>query len=212
MARIFKWGLDRVEDRDGNYLTVSYTKDQNQIYLNEVAYAGNGSTTPTNVVTFHLEARPDTQALYVPNFKVVTAKRLKAIDVQANSSRVRASQVTYASSQTTGRSLLESIQQFGSDAVFNGSYAITSGTALPPVSLGYEAETIALGEDSVWGTRSYGINCIGTPNCRAAVSFADVNGDGRADVVYERPTTEFRVLLSSRQFWHRYGLGLAGLA
>ncbi|RIK57522.1 MAG: hypothetical protein DCC63_13640 [Nitrospira sp.] len=197
-ARIFKWGLDRVEDRDGNYLTVSYTKDQNQIYLNEVAYAGNGSTTPTNVVTFHLEARPDTQALYVPNFKVVTAKRLKSIDVQANSARVRAYQVTYASSQTTGRSLLASIQQFGSDAVFNGSYAITSGTAFPPVSLGYEAETIALGEDSVWGTRSYGINCIGTPNCRPAVSFADVNGDGRADVVYERTdVTEFRVLLSS---------------
>src|SRR5438874_1299315 len=51
---IFKWCLERVEDRDGNYMTITYTSDQGQKYLSQIDYAGNGATTPTNLVKFYL--------------------------------------------------------------------------------------------------------------------------------------------------------------
>lgn len=31
--QVFKWCLDRVEDTNGNYMTVTYEKDQGQIYF-----------------------------------------------------------------------------------------------------------------------------------------------------------------------------------
>jgi len=48
--RIFKWCLDRVEDTNGNYMTMSYWKNKGQIYLRDIFYAGNSTngTLPTN--------------------------------------------------------------------------------------------------------------------------------------------------------------------
>ena len=39
----FKWLLDKVQDVNGNYMTVSYTQDQGQAYLSEIDYTGNAS-------------------------------------------------------------------------------------------------------------------------------------------------------------------------
>ena len=38
---VFKWCLDTVQDVNGNYMTVTYTKDQGQIYLSQIQYTGN---------------------------------------------------------------------------------------------------------------------------------------------------------------------------
>ncbi len=59
--RIFKWCLDRVVDTHGNYMTYSYSKDQGQIYLDQIDYAGNENEgiLPTNYVKFYLEERED---------------------------------------------------------------------------------------------------------------------------------------------------------
>lgn len=48
--RVFKWCLERVEDRDGNFMTITYTLDQGQGYLEQVQYTGNGTTLPTNTI------------------------------------------------------------------------------------------------------------------------------------------------------------------
>jgi len=38
---VFKWCLDRVEDTNGNYMTIGYAKDQEgQIYLDRIDYTG----------------------------------------------------------------------------------------------------------------------------------------------------------------------------
>lgn len=89
-TRIFRWCLDRVEDPNGNYMTLTYTKDQGQGYLDRIDYTGNGATAPTNVVKFYLETRPDSPDMYTANFRVRTAYRLKTVDVLANGNRVRA--------------------------------------------------------------------------------------------------------------------------
>src|SRR5881397_930352 len=51
-SRIFKWCLDRAEDTNGNYMTVTYTTYEGQGYLDHIDYTGNGSTQPTNTVKF----------------------------------------------------------------------------------------------------------------------------------------------------------------
>jgi RHS repeat-associated protein len=127
--QIFKWCLERVEDRDGNYMTVIYTGDQGQGYLSQIDYTGNGATAPTNQVKFYLEDRTDKPVMYTSNFTIITAKRLKTIEVKANGNLVGAYKLTYSPSSSTTRSLLTGVEPFGKDAVVDQvTGTITPGT------------------------------------------------------------------------------------
>lgn len=81
---IFKWCLDKVQDTKGNYLTITYWKDQGEIYLDRIDYAGNASLPTTNYVKFYLESRTDIPVMYPGNSLVKTAYRLKTIEVFGN--------------------------------------------------------------------------------------------------------------------------------
>ena len=130
-GKLFRWALDRVEDIHGNTLTISYTKDQGQLYLAGIQYTGHPSTglAPANEVRFILEDRPDVETSFRSGFAVTTAKRLKDITVTAQGQLVRRYRLAYATSARTGRSLLASVTQVGSDGV----------SPLPPVSFTYQA-------------------------------------------------------------------------
>lgn len=39
-AKVFKWCLDKVVDLNGNYLTITYSKDRGQIYPKRIEYTG----------------------------------------------------------------------------------------------------------------------------------------------------------------------------
>lgn len=54
---VFKWMLDKVQDTNGNYMTISYWKDQGDIYIDRIDYTGNGSLSPTNYVKFYYGER-----------------------------------------------------------------------------------------------------------------------------------------------------------
>lgn len=49
---IYKWCLDRIEDLNGNYITISYVKEKGQIYSSKIMYTGNSvdNNLPTNLV------------------------------------------------------------------------------------------------------------------------------------------------------------------
>jgi hypothetical protein len=54
------------------------------------------------------------------------------------------------------------------------------------------------GTDTAWGSKSYGVACLGSSNCRPGFAWTDVNGDGKVDFVYHRSDVdEWRVLLST---------------
>jgi hypothetical protein len=61
---IFKWFLDKVVDTNGNYMTITYTRNNNQIYPSEITYTANGGLAATKSVIFNLESRDDTQVSY----------------------------------------------------------------------------------------------------------------------------------------------------
>ncbi|MCJ7546373.1 MAG: FG-GAP-like repeat-containing protein, partial [Deltaproteobacteria bacterium] len=179
---VFKWCLDRVEDVHGNYLTVTYTKDQGEIYLERIGYTGNtNGLAPTNYVRFYLEDRPDQ---YTSAF-VKTAKRLKTMEVNAGGSRVRAYKLSYTQSQGTARSLLSNIQQYGADATVNASGAVTGGSALPPITVSFPSSSENTTFASFVGTSvtSYGYGCYNDDSRCWQFSFADVNGDHKTDAI-----------------------------
>ena len=113
--KIFRWCLDRVEDPHGNYMTITYSSDQGQAYLDTISYTGNGSSlAPTNTVKFYLEDRPDDPPMYVPNFEMTTAERLKTIEVKANGSLgASVCAELFNTSGSTNHSLLNEVRQYG---------------------------------------------------------------------------------------------------
>ncbi len=129
-GNIFKWCLDEIVDLHGNYMTISYIQEQGQVYPEEIQYTGKvGADEPTNTVGFIYEPRNDVFSNYRANFAVVTGLRLSAIDIQANGERARKYMFGYEPSPETGRSLLTSVTQYGSD----------DETALPPLTFEYQS-------------------------------------------------------------------------
>ena len=191
---IFKWCLERVEDRDGNYMTITYSADQGQGYLSQIDYAGNGATAPTNQVKFYLENRPDASEMYTSNFKIKTAKRLITIEVKAGGNLVRAYQLNYLLNGTTRSSVFSTFQQFGKDASVNqSSGTITPGIGpqLSPIVMGTQVANNALTAQNAWGTY-VGINS------NATIWRTDMNGDGKQDLLYlNTPGTEWHVMLNT---------------
>jgi RHS repeat-associated protein len=181
-SEIFKWLLDRVEDTDGNYMTFSYFKNQNQVYLDRIDYAGNGTIAPNIYVKFYRESRTDAPAIYTTNFEVRTAYRLKTIDVVANNARVRTYKLSYrpGGSPSTLRSLLESVQQFGKNAAVDANGTITNeatASKLPASTFTYSSDGsfASFTDGNVWrsGWCSSGGAQFGT---------GDFNGDGNLDI------------------------------
>ncbi len=198
-TQIFKWCLNQVVDANGNYMTLSYFKDQGEIYLDQIDYTGNlnGAGT-TNYVKFYRESRTDAPDMYTINFKVTTAYRLKAIDVFANGSRVRAYQLNYLPySSSTGRSVLSSVQQFGSDAAVDPSSGlIPGGSALPAITFGTQ-----MGADSWSNQQNTGLKA-GFPVYNLCFT-GDLNGDGNMDFWCETASSSglWNVALSAGSTW-----------
>ncbi len=200
-GNIFKWCLEEVRDTDGNFMKVYYTGDQGQGYLDYIDYtgfgAGTGSDAPTNRVKFYLEdTRPDKSTLYTSNFAISTAKRLRSISVWSDLAMtrlVRAYQLTYNQSGSTGSSLLATVQQFGSDAAINASNGVVTGTnALPPITLAAPEANNSFAQPAVWADYAPAYNL-------SSHSWsADVNGDGRTDLIYLSASPyKYMVMLSN---------------
>ena len=170
---VFRWCLDRVQDTKGNYLNCSYTKDQGEIYLNRIDYTGNNiGLSPANYVQFYLESRSDVTPIFTTNTRVATAYRLKTIDVVANGSRVWSFKLAYASSGSTFRSLLSSVQQYGTDATLDANGTVSGGTALPAITLGWNGDSPGTFTPQPWWEF-----------CDPAhLRTGDYNGDGKLDL------------------------------
>ncbi len=79
------WGLSRITDGNGNFMSVNYRRDPvtSAGYPTRIAYTGNDKTnaalTPRRAVEFVYEARPDLQPHYESGCAVHETLRLKQI-------------------------------------------------------------------------------------------------------------------------------------
>ncbi|MBI3319452.1 MAG: VCBS repeat-containing protein, partial [Candidatus Omnitrophica bacterium] len=165
-GKVFRWALEKVIDPSGNTILYTYAKDQNQLYLSRIDYTGHEPTSaaPTNQILFTLEDRPDKDTSLRSGFPVTTAKRLKTIEAKATVDTVvslaRRYDLTYATSTRTGRSLLTSVTQVGSDGT----------TTLPPSTFTYQ--------------QSANTSSLTTPGqSLKQLLVGDVEGNGSAELI-----------------------------
>lgn len=114
---IYKWCLDRVEDRNGNYLNITYLKEQGQIYPKQIDYTGWGSEAPGHAVEFIYEPRYSNDSEWgLTGFTVTTAKRLKEINAVSRAGGGDLPWSSYRLSYATGTDKLETIQRYSSQS------------------------------------------------------------------------------------------------
>jgi YD repeat-containing protein len=188
---VFKWCLDRVEDTNGNYMTITYWKGQGEIYINRIDYTGNtAGVSPTNYVKFYWESREDAPVMYTSNAPVKTGYRLKTIEVVANGSTVRAYKLEYDAdpdtpgfqySSNTRRSLLGSIQLYGTDVSIDNNGTIFAGSSYPPLIFGFEGGGSGF-TDSFRGPAWSDAGGWDNPKYYSTIGYPDLNGDGKADL------------------------------
>jgi len=170
--KVFKWCLDKIEDKYGNYMTVSYWKDQGngEIYLDRIDYTGNVGGLPTShYVKFYYETRTDKPPMYTIKKLVKTAYRLKRIEVFGNNTFQRKYVLSYTYSPTTFRSLLSSVTTYGKDGV----------STLPRITFNYQEG--AEGFTFLANINDYG-PAQGYDNTNHyPIVIGDFNGDNKTD-------------------------------
>jgi len=174
-SRVFKWCFDKVIDLKGNYSTVTYTKDQNQIYPSQIQYAGNDNTSlsPCFTVEFVFESsRPDIFSSFRPGFKVVTTKRLSDVKVKFNDALVRGYKLNFTTSNLN-QSLLASVTQYDK-----------SGSTLPAVTFQYQAQNPGWQLSAKQVPSTYG-------SFDWTTTLLDVNNDGFTDFMTNNGNTTY---------------------
>jgi RHS repeat-associated protein len=117
------WGVNKIEDSVGNYLTVSYINDatNGDFRPNRIDYTGNDAAnlSPYNSVRFSYEARSDKSQLLIAGQSQKVMKRMTAIQAYAGSSLVHEYKMVYEQSPNSGVSLLKSVTECAESVCFN---------------------------------------------------------------------------------------------
>ena len=182
------WLLNKVSDRQDNYLTITYFEDaaSGENYPTSIKYTGKApNLAPYNEVKFIYENRPDIGTRYLAGVKMASTKRLVSIVIDttlANNQAVNdlaKYNITYQTSIETGRSLIENIDKCDQNAKCVGKTSVDSRRSL-------------YFPDFKWSsvTSSYALPIPLTKYINASVGiqdagarFVDLNGDGLQDIV-----------------------------
>jgi RHS repeat-associated protein len=121
------WGLSRVTDGNGNFMSVSYRRDPvtSAAYPARIAYTGNNkpdaALTPRRAVEFIYEARPDLQPRFESGCAVYETLRLKQVRTTLDDKTVFTYTLGYELGAASGRSRLCQV-----------TLADGNGRAMPP--------------------------------------------------------------------------------
>jgi RHS repeat-associated protein len=186
-AAVMSYALSRVEDRAGNFMTVTYEPAGGDIRATRIDYTGSAANTPQRSVTFaYDETRKDVDDRVFADQPFTYTSRLSHIDMHAPNSRnmdpLRTFSLEYGESPTTGRSRLQRISE-------------CSGSATTPLcrqqSFTY-ADGVALAAANAWNATSVDssnqlISDVAQRNVEGVaptVRLLDVDGDGKDDLLY----------------------------
>ena len=116
------WAVNKVEDKKGNYYTISYTEDNpnGQYYPARIDYTGNTAAglAPYNSVRFVYAARPDNNhTSYVGPSLVRQTVRLTNVQTYQGAALVKDYRLAYQTAPVTQVSRLQSLTECGGDGV-----------------------------------------------------------------------------------------------
>lgn len=186
---IFAWYLEREIDTNGNEIGYLYSSDEGQLYLDEIRYS-MVSETVYKSVRFVYENRPDPFTSYVSREKVVTARRLKAIEVRSEESLVRKYALAYY--DTPVFSQLAAVTQYGTDG----------STSLPPLTFSYSWYSTENMETVVMSN----IPPVNVSPVSSNADLVDINGDSLPDLVHTDPVQGHHAFYinNGRGVWQEY--------
>ncbi|RKH94447.1 FG-GAP-like repeat-containing protein [Corallococcus sp. AB038B] len=210
-TRTFAWALSRVEDRSGNFLTVTYdipSAAEEQLPV-EIRYTGSsvaGAPPALASVSFLYEPRTDVVASFTGGFSLQLRRRLKRVEswgptgMGQTRSLFRSYTLAYRydglpnepNGSAAGSSTLGEVTECDGSNICRNPFHFTYAPSLDPNSWGnrwnYALTTEPLNPGAYDDLQSF----LG----------ADVNADGRDDLVYRK-----RVGTSAVQWFVRYSNG-----
>ncbi len=172
-SQALSWNLNRIEDRNGNYITINYYENHStgESYPLNINYTGTSSISPFNTIEFSYQPRTIPLVSYIAGSKVTTSNLLKYIYVKSEGTTASRYQMFY--NQTTSR-LTEIVENGNSLAKLNSTMVNWGSTNSGLI------QTTGFNDSQLSG-RYYG----------------DFNGDGRTDLVMIKSSTWYRYLANS---------------
>ncbi|MFA4845778.1 MAG: SpvB/TcaC N-terminal domain-containing protein, partial [Patescibacteria group bacterium] len=187
-THMFAWYLTEVRDTNDNFISYTYTKDDNQVYPSTITYTSHGSTSGVFVVTFSLESRDDISTSYASGFEITIDQRISAITLTVDGMIQRTIALSYVTGDNGTRSLLSSILETGYDEV-------DTATTLPETSFEYSSSTMSWTQDVAYSIPQSFVENEGDDH---GVRFSDVNGDGLQDLLFaDSGTSDTTVYLNN---------------
>ncbi|MFN0246659.1 MAG: FG-GAP-like repeat-containing protein [Kofleriaceae bacterium] len=205
----FSWSLARVVDLARHIVTYSYFCDGGSACYPQLISYGDGigcnampdqapgAPVPGARIQLHWEERTDVITAATGRAFETLRYRLKAIEVKHAGKMIRAYRLRYAPGTTNDSSLLESVEEFGSDAVFTPAGDLVSALVSRQPTRTFASPAMTASMNPV-ATRTTATNAFDTttlartlPRTWPGVSVpliehnhvvADVDGDGRVDV------------------------------
>jgi len=172
------WALDKIQDRAGNYLTISYFKDEASgvFHPTEIDYTGNktAGVTSYNRIQFVYQARDDVHTSWHAGSKTTVNKLLSDIVVYNGKTKTYDYKLKYELSPNTSRSRLVGLQ------LCDGS-----NHCLPATTFDWQTnqegwEKVSQYDTPTWIMRPWPNSPGDKDN---GVRFLDVTGNGLADMV-----------------------------
>ncbi|RKH68732.1 RHS repeat-associated core domain-containing protein [Corallococcus aberystwythensis] len=197
------WSISKVEDRSGNFMRVLYTRTETGAAVEQVPsaieYTGSTATVPQlqplRRVTFHYEARPDSDFHYVAGLKLRSSQRLFKISMAAPVDsqgtvieRLRDYIFTYRNDSASKRSLLASVEECDGKDVCRSPLQFEWEKGLDPnpdrnfekIDTGITdvaANGVVYPNDPLQSADYLGLDFW-------TLQPLDINGDGRDDILY----------------------------
>lgn len=167
---VMVWALNKITDKAGNYLTVSYNEDNTvgQYWPSRIDYSGNAiaGTLPTHSVQFTNFVRPDITSAYQAGSMIKSTMLISDIKTYANGTLVKDYKLGYAQGSATLASHLANVTECAGNA--------SPMVCLAPTILGWSNDPVKWGDKAqVLGDGSMGTPVVG-----------DINGDGKADLIF----------------------------
>ncbi|MCY1020499.1 RHS repeat-associated core domain-containing protein [Pyxidicoccus sp. MSG2] len=190
LAHRYAWALARMEDRSGNFLSLHYTVEDDAAHsgyehlLTRMEYTGSSmgaGAPPKRFVSFEYEARPDASTQFVSGFKLRTRKRLKALRMHGPRpdapGLLRSYVFTYFQATFHGSSELRTVSECDG-----------SGVCKRPLAFLYSQPGLTLSEIDTGATDLTDHAGVSSDRDIWILQPADVDGDGRDDLVYRKAT------------------------
>ncbi|WP_179957428.1 RHS repeat-associated core domain-containing protein [Exilibacterium tricleocarpae] len=189
--RVLSWSISRFEDSVGNRITYHYQNSENDHLVDTIDYAYGNATSGAAQIRFQYENRPDVTSVYVAGYEFKRSQRLAEVVSYNDNAIVRRYVLHYLGNGVFPKDEISRLQRI--DMCVDG-----------------HCHTSDVSTEFEWRVPGYTFSltpdhseAVGTDRAIVSYQFADINGDGKSDMVWvdvKRVSGGYHYKLSYRMF------------